>query len=336
LRILVAEADPDAARALEETLRAGGHTPVTAADGPSALEALRRSPFDALLAAWSLPGLDGMDLVRAARAAARAAPLICIITAPESAEGRARALGAGADDYIASARAPREALACLATCLARRRQPPPPRAVPAARPPAARPPFVGVAIAASTGGPDALVRVAAALDPALPAAFFAVLHGPGWMLETLVARLRRASRLRARLALDGAAPAPGDLLLAPGDRHLCLDPAPLRVRLSDGPPENYVRPSADPLFRSLARAFGRHGVAVVLTGMGRDASLGAEHVAAAGGVVLAQDPATSVAASMPQTVIDLGIASRVLPLAEVASEIARRVEALSADLAREA
>jgi two-component system chemotaxis response regulator CheB len=167
----------------------------------------------------------------------------------------------------------------------------------------------------------------------MPAAFFAVLHGPAWMFETFVMHQKRKMKMPIRLAEEGLVASAGVVYLAPGDRHLSVDPRSRELRLTTDPPENYVRPSADPLFRSIARAFGRHSIAVVLTGMGRDGSIGAEHIAAAGGVVIAQDPATCVAPSMPQTVLNMGVATETVHPDRLAASIAGHVERLSVDLA---
>jgi two-component system, chemotaxis family, protein-glutamate methylesterase/glutaminase len=105
----------------------------------------------------------------------------------------------------------------------------------------------------------------------------------------------------------------------------------MSLSLNQDPPENFVRPAADPLFRSVAKAFGRDAVAVVLTGMGRDGTIGAGYVASAGGTVLAQDPATAILASMPQSVIDLRIATSVVPLDRMGAAISARIAALATD-----
>ncbi len=118
-------------------------------------------------------------------------------------------------------------------------------------------------------------------------------------------------------ARDGETLRPGRLYVAPGDRHLLVEPQAggvLLARLSDGPPENFCRPAIDPLLRSLvmACAGGRAGgaslLAVILTGMGQDGLLGCRAVAEAGGTVLAQDEASSVVWGMPGAVARAGLA----------------------------
>ena len=139
-----------------------------------------------------------------------------------------------------------------------------------------------------------------------------LLHGPAWALESFVKSLQHSTEMKVRLAEDGMYAAPGEIYVAPGDRHLIITPNRLKLRLVDDSPENYVRPSADPLLRSVSKAFGHYCIATVMTGLGRDGASGASHVAKAGGIVIAQEPATAVAPSMPRTVIEMVLTT--LPL----------------------
>jgi two-component system chemotaxis response regulator CheB len=97
------------------------------------------------------------------------------------------------------------------------------------------------------------------------------------------------------------------------------------VRLHQQEPLNHCRPSVDYLFHSAARLYGASTLALMMTGMGADGLDGARAVHAAGGVVLAQDEATSAVWGMPGRVADAGIADAVLPLAAIAGELRQRV-----------
>ena len=102
-------------------------------------------------------------------------------------------------------------------------------------------------------------------------------------------------------------------------------PTGVEIHVHDGPPENSVRPAADVLFRSAAAVYAGELLALVLTGMGRDGLQGAAAVRAAGGTVLVQDQASAVVGSMPGAVVDAGLADAVVPLADLASEVGRRL-----------
>ncbi|MFP4635622.1 MAG: chemotaxis response regulator protein-glutamate methylesterase [Nitriliruptoraceae bacterium] len=187
-----------------------------------------------------------------------------------------------------------------------------------------------VVLGVSTGGPNALARLVPALPRDLAAPVLIVQHMPPMFTRLLAERLDTQTPLRVREAGDGQPLAAGEVLIAPGGRHLEVSgdaPADVVTRLSDAPPENSCRPSVDVLFRSAAAAFEGHTLAVVLTGMGADGLKGAERIRQAGGTVLAQDHATSVVWGMPGAVAEAGLAEELLPLAEIAPRIGGRVAA---------
>jgi two-component system chemotaxis response regulator CheB len=201
---------------------------------------------------------------------------------------------------------------------------PPARPLPAAR----RPPVQGVVIAVSTGGPTALAEVLPTCGRGAPAPILIVQHMPAFFTTQLAERLTKLCGFPVREATDGMPIAPGDVVLAPGGRHLELagDATAQRARLSDAPPENSCRPSADVLFRSAARIWGGGTLGVVLTGMGRDGRDGSRAIVEAGGGVIAQDEFSSVVWGMPGEVVRAGLADAVLPLAQVGVEVALRLK----------
>jgi two-component system chemotaxis response regulator CheB len=183
-----------------------------------------------------------------------------------------------------------------------------------------------VAIGASTGGPNALATLLAQLPASFPVPILVVQHMPPLFTRLLAERLGARSAVRVREAGTDVPLAAGCAEVAPGGRHMEVVRAGggVHIRLHEGPPENSCRPSVDVLLRSVAEVYGPHVLAVVLTGMGRDGLRGCERVAEAGGQILVQDEATSVVWGMPGAVAGAGLAERVLPVGEIASEVVRR------------
>jgi two-component system, chemotaxis family, protein-glutamate methylesterase/glutaminase len=174
-------------------------------------------------------------------------------------------------------------------------------------------PIEAVAIAASTGGPAALATVLAALPESTPVPILVVQHITPGFHDGLVTWLNGVTPLSVRLAEHGAWLRSGEVLIAPPGRHLGVSQEG-RVDLSPDPPISGHRPSATYLFDSMTRAYGDRALGVILTGMGDDGVAGLRTLKGAGGVVMAQDQATSVVYGMPREAAILGVVDRVVPV----------------------
>jgi two-component system chemotaxis response regulator CheB len=174
---------------------------------------------------------------------------------------------------------------------------------------------------ASAGGVEALSRLVSGLPPDLPAAVFVVLHLPAGGSSVLPNILQRAGRLPARHARDGDPIRHGQIYVAPPGLHVLV--AKEQVRLGRGPRENGLRPAADPLFRSAARAYGRRVVGVVLSGALDDGTLGLRTIKLHGGTAIAQDPQEAAFPSMPASALENIDLDYCLPIAEIAVTLDR-------------
>lgn len=189
-----------------------------------------------------------------------------------------------------------------------------------------------VGVAASTGGPRALIRLFQLLVLDLPAAFLVVQHLPPDFVPSFAERLASMTGWPAHVAKDGEELSPGALLVAPGDTHLLVEglgslPGRWVARSDFAPPVGGHRPSADPLFASMARACGRLGIGVVLTGMGSDGARGLLKLKAAGGLTLGEAEATCVVFGMPRAAWEKGALAELLPLPNLARAIEAAVRA---------
>jgi two-component system chemotaxis response regulator CheB len=178
-----------------------------------------------------------------------------------------------------------------------------------------------VAIGASTGGPAALRHILSELPADFGVPVLVVQHIANGFVGGLALWLKGCTKLRVRIATAGETATKGSVYIAPDDWHLGIRDD-YRIVLSNEPPIGSFRPSASHLFSSAASAFGGATVAIILTGMGDDGLHGLRAVHAAGGLVIAQDEASSVIYGMPREAVRAGIADAVLPLGQMAARLA--------------
>ena len=178
-----------------------------------------------------------------------------------------------------------------------------------------------IAIATSTGGPAALHLILSALPAEFPVPILVVQHISRGFTAGFASWLDHACALRVKLAEEGEMLVAGTVYIAGDDRHLCASRS-RRVHLSSAPEVGGFRPSGTPLFDSVAAAYGRNAVAVILTGMGRDGVDGLHAIRKAGGRTIAESEATAVVYGMPGAAVQAGVVDFVLPLDQVRSTLA--------------
>jgi two-component system chemotaxis response regulator CheB len=268
---------------------------------------------------WLMPEMNGFELVQWIRANIRPIPFLVMITSLGSREAQIQALESGVDAYLvkpvvlrylsdvlggiehrfgdAVSRAVIQKLSIRKT-----------RSVNSS----------GVVMVAGTGGALALRAIFKQLGSGQDVTYFVVLHGPGWATEAFVEQLRGEVSMHVAIPEDGEKIEQGAVYLAPGDRHMLIASEENVIRLVDTPPENYLRPSADPLMRSAAEIYGRSAIGVVLGGPGSDASVGCGYMKVAGGRVIVQEPSDTMCSQMTGHIVRLGLHDIVVPLNAVA------------------
>ncbi len=184
-----------------------------------------------------------------------------------------------------------------------------------------------VAVAASTGGPPAVQQVLCALPADLPAAILVAQHMPARFTKAFADRLDRLVPMRVVEAEDGLPVEEGTVYIAPGSGNLEVSGAPGSARVRIVQPSKPARsgpvitPSGDHLFKSLAGVFGVDLCAVVLTGMGSDGREGCRLAKELGARVYAEDPESAVMPGMPHSVIEAGLADRVIAIESLATAL---------------
>ena len=333
LRELVVEDSPVTRRLLVHIVNGDSEMEVVgeAGDGREAVEATDRLRPDVILMDIGLPEMDGLAATRTIMHDFPT-PIVLITAAydPRDKTKTFQALASGALTVLPKPKGPgthgfAEEIANLTITLKlmaqvklvrRRRSRQQPEISPPTRSRRAgtdERPIEAVAIAASTGGPAALAAILAALPGSSPVPILVVQHITPGFHDGLVTWLNDVTPLTVRIAEDGAPLHAGHVLIAPPGGHLGVSRSG-HVALSPGPPISGHRPSATHLFESVALAYGPGGLGVILTGMGHDGVAGLKALKDAGGVVVAQDQASSVVYGMPREAVVLGVVDHVMPV----------------------
>lgn len=327
-------------------------------DGQQALNALQRHDVEIVILDIEMPVMDGLTALPKIIALKPGLPVLIASTLTRrGATVSLKALSLGAADYVTKPGSSalttaedfkRELVGKVKGLAQARRQsrgeampsPAPRRAgegapVPAPAPiirsgevrlrpmPADRPDVV--AIGSSTGGPQALFRLLKTFS-GMKQPVLITQHMPATFTTILAEHIVRLTGLAAAEAVDGEPIAASRVYIAPGDYHMIVEAQGAnerRLRLNKGPPENFCRPSVDPMLRSLAQVYGRRVLCAILTGMGSDGLKGGQALVAAGAAVVAQDEKTSIVWGMPGAVATAGLCSAVLPIDELGPFIVR-------------
>jgi two-component system, chemotaxis family, protein-glutamate methylesterase/glutaminase len=189
--------------------------------------------------------------------------------------------------------------------------------------------FPVVVLAASTGGPATVMRMAPGFTRDFPGAVLLVQHMPATFTTQYALQLAEFTGIRVKEAESNESLQPGTFYICPGGQHLRITPTG-RVQLDNtsGRIEGYL-PNIDVTMESVAAYAGAMSIGAVLTGMGSDGARGARAIKSAGGLVLAQDEATSVIFGMPAEAIKTGAVDQVLGIDDIYSAIEKRVIGLT-------
>lgn len=180
-----------------------------------------------------------------------------------------------------------------------------------------------IAIGISTGGPNALREVFAKLDGSLKTPIVVVQHMPPGFTEEFAASLNRIGPLEVKEAKDGDLLKPGRILIAPGDYHVTVEKRSLSglVHLNQAPAESGHRPSADVLFRSVAKEYGNRALGIIMTGMGKDGAREIGNIYKEGGSTIGQDEASCIVYGMPKVAWEMGHITEQVSLGDMAAKI---------------
>ena len=341
IRLLIVDDSAVARAVLSRMLGAGEEFEIAAlaANAAEAIAALKRNRFDIVLLDVEMPGTSGLEaLPEILRLGGSARVLIVSSLCEDGAEAAVKALALGAADTLpkpGSGNFAGSFSQVLAERLRRIGHAAPAPAAPS-RP---EPPAIQLreaadyklgclALGASTGGLHAIGEFLGALPAMIGAPLLVTQHLPAVFMPFFARQIELVSGRTARVAEDGLQLRPEEILLAPGDAHLALEQhgSRVRVKLDRAPAASGCLPSLDTMFHAVADIYGRSAVGIVLSGMGRDGLAGSRRMVERGGTLLVQDRQSSAVWGMPRAVAEAGLASAVLPPAELARRITPRSE----------
>ncbi|WGI25000.1 chemotaxis-specific protein-glutamate methyltransferase CheB [Halomonas alkaliantarctica] len=181
-----------------------------------------------------------------------------------------------------------------------------------------------VAIACSTGGPQALVRLLRTLPAGFPAPIVIAQHISHGFINGMAQWLGSLCAMPVSVGQEGELLRPGHIYLSPSEQNLCVTPRH-RFQLQPSPATVLYHPSCDVLLQSVAEVYGRDAIGIILTGMGRDGVNGIRAIFQAGGSTFAQDEASSVIYGMNQEAVKAGVVQHELPLDSLPDRLLRDV-----------
>ncbi len=313
---------------------------VTAVAGSAeeALRMLRTTAVDIVLLDVEMPGASGLEALPRILESSRGAQVLIVSSmAEDGARTAVQALALGAADTLPKPGTGHFAGRFAETLAERLRK------IGRARPNAPASPdqppirlrelrpmqLECLALGASTGGLPALNALLCALPPKLDVPILVTQHLPALFMPFFARQLAEASGRSAVVADDYQLLRPGQIHVAPGDAHLCLDRrgTNVRVRLDRSPSPTGCLPSLDRMLASLAEVYGPTALGIVLSGMGRDGTRGGQTLVGAGGTLFAQDRDTSAIWGMPRSVAEAGLAAAIGAPEELACRVAALAEA---------
>lgn len=322
-KILVVDDDFSVRYKLRVFLREMGFNVYTAKDGEEGLIEYEEKNPKIILIDWLMPKMNGIELAEKIRENNKVEPVIIFLTAVSSQAARMIASKSGANYYLTKP-IDKVKLSKIIKEITENPNHHKQIALDDKQLKKISIPFAAVGVAASTGGPPTVKYLFKELGKINNAVFFITQHGPKWMLEASVEFLQRETKMKVFLGKEDLEILPGRIYIAPGDRHMTIG-EDLKIHLSDTPPENFVKPSADPMFKSMAKVFGSKSIGVVLTGMGSDGSVGCGYIYAEGGKIIVEDPVTAILHSMPNSVLKLKLTDVVVPIEKMSAQITKEI-----------
>jgi len=313
----------------------------TARDGQEGLDMVRKLNPDVVTMDIEMPKMDGLTALRHIMMESPRPVLMVSSLTTEGAESTLKALELGAVDFIPKqlskvsldiVKIEKDLIARVKTVAARKMRHVTARAAAPRKSATPRKAFVApsgrpirdvVAIGVSTGGPPVVQKILSSLPADFPASIIIAQHMPAAFTGPFAKRLDSVSKISVKEAEPGDILKAGHAFVAPGGKHVVLDQKVSRVDVvvTEEPADALYKPSANVLISSVAKAVGKRGLGVILTGMGNDGCEGVRDLKGKGGRALAQSDSTCVVYGMPKAIVDDKLADEIVDLDDLAESI---------------
>ncbi len=325
----------------------------SASDGKAAISFANLKKPDILILDVEMPVMDGLTaLPEILKASPKTKVIMCSSLTAKGADISIKAMALGAVECLvkpsgAEASQPnspfkKNLIRIVKTLSPRKENPPLPRKTaaqtaqvikPITSPPKSLPPKLRVdtsttykgkpdiiAIGSSTGGPKALFHVLKDIGK-IDIPIIITQHMPATFTKILAEHITQQTGIPTHEAEEGMIVEKGNIYVAQGGKHMLFEKQglQLKIKLDDGPQENFCKPAVDPMMRSIVDIYGKKVLGIILTGMGSDGAKGSQYLVDHGGRVIAQDEESCVVWGMPRAVAEAGICSAILPLQDIGS-----------------
>ncbi len=322
--ILIVEDDYTALQVLKRILSAEKYTSIAVDNVEDALAVLNREKIDLIITDWMMPNIDGIEFIYRVKALLKNPPPIIVVSALTAEMAKDYALKSGAVEFIEKPINTKKFLEIVKNIIEKHTQLTNVYKIKEH----SYPPFISVAILAGNGSSQPLLQIFEDLkDFNENIVYIVIFQGSVNLLDNIVLQLKEKLLKKVLILQETSKPEPNCVYFAPDNYHILFNEN-YELVVDSGPKENYQRPSAEPLFRSLANYFGKFSIAVVLSGLGSDGVQGAYHIKSHNGIIICQEPTTALAPTLPKSFIN----SVIEPIVLLPNQIATKIQELTKNL----
>lgn len=328
--ILLVEDDFTALQFLKRILTSENYTVIGVDNADDALAVLKRERIDLIITDWMMPNIDGIEFIYRIKALIKNPPPIIVVSALSAEMAKDYALKTGAVEFIEKPINTKKFLEIVNQTIVENIQ--------ITQIYETKEhfyvPFIPVAILAGNGSSQPLLQIFRDLvDLNENIVYTVVFQGGVNLLNSVVKQLRENSSKNVIIVQSTSKPERNCIYFAPDDYHILFNNN-YEIVVDSGPKENYLRPSAEPLLRSLANHFGKYSIVVILSGMGTDGLQAAYQIKSHNGTIICQDPSTALAPTLPKSFINSKIETFIALPNQIGKKIKDVTEKLLFEISR--